>query len=85
MRSFRHHAHQDAVAADEVVIERGQRVQAGQAEQRVGQQLMDFFRRTEHAGRRGHAKVQPERPIVEGAPVPDKGDDAEDGMRTIRA
>jgi hypothetical protein len=79
----RKHPEQHAVATDEMMMERGRGVQPGQSKQAVGQHLMNLLRGMKHARIGSDAKVQLGETVVEGAAMPDIGDDPENRKRTI--
>jgi len=59
------------------MVERACGMQAGEGEQGVGQQLVDFLCRMKDGGIRGDAKIQLEDAIVEQPAVPDPRHDTD--------
>jgi hypothetical protein len=73
-----HHPQQNPVTSDELMVESAPGVQAGEGEQSIGQQLVNFLCWMKDGRVRGGAEIQLEDAIVEPSPVPNARHDPHD-------
>ena len=70
---------------NEMVPQSGQRVDASEREQRIGEIAVDILRGMKHCTVGFDPKIDLEDAKIESAAVPDEGDDTDLGMMNIKA